>query len=192
MKYNQNAFFASWVWNECNLVIQDPRFRYSCLVSIFGVIFNLNQACLKLWHCPFGCFVNCNLQWNANLFWNAKTTEQVLNSRGLFLESPETFRVRHNSLCIFKRKASRGTYLYSLYNIWEDQLYTINRSEFCEWLFGPEKFSGLSRNGPEESSRSRYESESSISTFSFFATENSLFLLQPSWHQRGGAPTRGD
>ena len=76
---------------------------------------------------------------------------------GLFLESPETFRAHfgwHNSLCIFKMKASRGTKLcsyfdfYSLYNIWKDQLYRISRPEFYEWLFGPEKFSGLSRNWP--------------------------------------------
>ena len=76
---------------------------------------------------------------------------------GLFHESPETFRAHfgwHNSLCIFKTKASRGTrlcsyyYFYSLYNIWKDQLYRISLSEFYEWLFWPENFSGLSRNGP--------------------------------------------
>ena len=32
----------------------------------------------------------------------------------------------------------------------KDQLYRISRSQFYEWLFGPEKFSGLSRNGPQE------------------------------------------
>ena len=78
-------------------------------------------------------------------------------SRSLFLESPETFRAHfgwHNFLCIFKTKASRGTklhsyfYFYSQYNIWKDQLYRTSRSYFYEWLFGPEKFSGLSRNGP--------------------------------------------
>ena len=57
-------------------------------------------------------------------------------------------------LCIFKTKASRGTKLcsyfdfYSLYNIWTDQLFRLSRSEFHEWIFGPEKFSGRSRNGP--------------------------------------------
>ena len=80
-----------------------------------------------------------------------------IQARGLFLESPETFRAYfgwYNSLCIFKPKASWGTklcsyfYFYSLYNIWKDQLHRICRSEFYEWLFGPEKFSGLSRNGP--------------------------------------------
>ena len=75
-----------------------------------------------------------------------------------FLGSPETFRAYfgwHNSLCIFTTKASRGTKLckvflnfYSLYNMWTDQLYRVSRSEFHEWLFGPEKFSGFSRNGP--------------------------------------------
>ena len=77
-------------------------------------------------------------------------------SRGPFLESPETFRDHfgwHNSLCIFKTKASRSTKLcsyfnfYSLHNIWKDQLNRISGSDFYEWLFGPEKFSGLSRNG---------------------------------------------
>ena len=75
-----------------------------------------------------------------------------------FLESPETFRTHfewHNSLCIFKTKASRGTKLcdylnfYSLYNIWKYQLLRISESECCEWIFGSEKFSGLSRNGPQ-------------------------------------------
>ena len=79
---------------------------------------------------------------------------------GPFLESPETFRAHfgwHNSLCIFKTKASESTKLcscfnfYSLYSIWKDQLYGISGSEFYEWLFGPEKFSGLSRNGPQAS-----------------------------------------
>ena len=77
---------------------------------------------------------------------------------GLFLESPETFRAYfgwHNSLCIFKTKAFRGTKLCSyfcfssLYNIWKDQLYRISRSYFYKCLFGLEKFSGLSRNGPQ-------------------------------------------
>ena len=74
-----------------------------------------------------------------------------------FLESPETFRVHfgcHNSPCIFKTKASGGPNLgsyfnfYSLNKIGKEQLYRISEFEFYEWLFGPEKFSGLSRNGP--------------------------------------------
>ena len=78
--------------------------------------------------------------------------------RGPFLESSETFRTYfglHNSLCIFKTKASRGTKpciyfnFYSLYNIWKDRLHRISGSQFYEWLFGPGKFSGFSRNGPQ-------------------------------------------
>ena len=38
-------------------------------------------------------------------------------------------------------------YYFSLCNIWKEQLCRISRSEFYEWLFRPEKFSGLSRNG---------------------------------------------
>jgi len=76
---------------------------------------------------------------------------------GPFLESPETFRALfgwHNSLCILKTKASRGTELciyykiYSFYNVWKDQLYRISGSDFYKWLFGPEKFLGLLKNGP--------------------------------------------
>ena len=63
---------------------------------------------------------------------------------GPFLESPETFRAHfgwHNSLCIFKEKASRGTKVciyfnfYSLYKIWKERLYRISGSQFYEWLF---------------------------------------------------------
>ena len=85
----------------------------------------------------------------------------VFRPWGPFLESPETFRAHfgwHNSLCIFKAKASRDTNLcsyfnfYSLHNIWKDQLYGIRGSQLYEWLFGPKKFSGLSRNGPQATS----------------------------------------
>ena len=80
--------------------------------------------------------------------------------RGSFLESPKTFRANfgwHNSLCIFKTKASRGRrlwsnfyfYFYSLYKIWKDQLYRISESELYKWLLGPVKFSGFSRNVPQ-------------------------------------------
>ena len=60
----------------------------------------------------------------------------------------------HNSRCFFKAKASQGTKrcsyfnFYSLYNILKDHLYRISGSQSYEWLFRPEKFSGLSRNGP--------------------------------------------
>ena len=77
---------------------------------------------------------------------------------GPFLESPETLRAHfglHISICIFKAKGvSRHETLqffytsYSLYNLWKGQLYRISGSQFYQWLFGPEKFSGLSRNGP--------------------------------------------
>ena len=73
-----------------------------------------------------------------------------------FAKVPTLFgRISGDSfLCIFKAKASRstrlGTYFnfYSLYNIWKDQPYRISAGQFYEWLFGPEKSSGLSRNGP--------------------------------------------
>ena len=83
------------------------------------------------------------------------------NQEGSFLESPETFRAHfewHDSLSIFKPKASRGTKLYSyfnfysFYNISKDQLYRISGSEFQKWLFGHETLSRLSRNGPQKRS----------------------------------------
>ena len=72
-------------------------------------------------------------------------------SGACFSNVPKLFRW-HKSLCIFKMKVSRVTkicsYLsvYSLYNIWKDQLYRISGSEFYEWVFRPVKFSGLLRN----------------------------------------------
>jgi len=60
---------------------------------------------------------------------------------------PSAFRM-------FKAKAPRGTKLcsyfnfYPLFSIRKDQLYRISGSQFYEWLFAPEKFLGLSRNGP--------------------------------------------
>ena len=37
---------------------------------------------------------------------------------------------------------------HSLTTYQKKQLYRISGSEFYEWLVGPEKFAGLSRNGP--------------------------------------------
>ena len=84
----------------------------------------------------------------------------ILLSCDPFLESPETFRTHfgwHDSLCVFKTKASPGTKLcsyfnfYYLYNRSKDQLNRISEPQLYEWLLGPEKFSGLSRNGFQES-----------------------------------------
>ena len=87
-----------------------------------------------LWNLPFG---------------------RTFDKLGPVSQSPETFRAHfgwYNSLCIFKTKASRITKPYSFFNFrplcntWKDQLYRISRSEFYEWVFWPEKSSGLSRN----------------------------------------------
>ena len=62
--------------------------------------------------------------------------------------------LRDNSLCVFKTKVSRDTKLcsyfcfYSPYNTWKDQLYRISKSEFYEWLFGPENSSGFRGTAP--------------------------------------------
>ena len=59
-----------------------------------------------------------------------------------------------NSLCIFKKMPSQGTKLgsyfncHSLCNISEDQPNGISGSRCYEWFCGPDKFSGLARNGP--------------------------------------------
>ena len=91
---------------------------------------------------------------------NASNGRKTSRSRVPFLQIPETFRTHfewHNSLFVFKTKASRSTKLcsyfnfYSLYNIWKDQLYRVSWLEFYEWLFGHVKFSGLSRKGPQVS-----------------------------------------
>ena len=94
-----------------------------------------------------------------------------LQSWGPFLESPETFRAHfgwHNSLCIFKTIASRGTKLgsyfnfHSLYNISKDQPNEISVSRCYEWFFGSDKFSGLLKNGPRDIGASFWRNPTSI------------------------------
>ena len=113
-----------------------------------------------------------------------------------FLESPETFRVHfgwHNSPCIFKTKASRdtnlGSYLnfYSLNKIGKEQLYRISGSGFYEWLFGPKKFSGLSRNGPLNGTRTMTSALSVqltkyLNAKQVLITAKSPMYLKPSAH----------
>ena len=74
---------------------------------------------------------------------------------GLFLKSPETFRACfgcHNSLYIFATPRFQAIKLRNplsfsyIKNMLKDQLLKISRLQFDDWLFGPEKFSGLSRN----------------------------------------------
>ena len=61
-----------------------------CLVSLFGGDFHFKPGFVKLWHCPFGCFVNCNVQWNTNLSRNTKTTEQGPVSRKSLRTGPKS------------------------------------------------------------------------------------------------------
>ena len=49
-------------------------------------------------------------------------------------------------IIIINNNNNTGFLSYSLYNIWKDPLYRMSGSEFYEWLFGPDTFSGLSRN----------------------------------------------
>ena len=93
----------------------------------------------------------------SSCYWSNVSVCKILGTRRPFPESPETFRAHfgsHNSLCIFKAKESRGRKLcsyfnlYSFYNLWKEQFNRVSVSQFCEWLFGPQKFSGLSRNRP--------------------------------------------
>ena len=74
-----------------------------------------------------------------------------------FLETPETFRAYfgcHNFLRILKTKTFQGIKfcnkfaLSYLEIIVKGQLFRISGSQFLKWLFGPEKFTGLSGNGP--------------------------------------------
>ena len=75
---------------------------------------------------------------------------------GLFLKSPETLRAIfgcHNSLCISRTERISVIKLHShfsfchLENMLKDRLSKTSGWHFYKWLFGPEKFSGLSRNG---------------------------------------------
>ena len=85
------------------------------------------------------CFCRSSVAANRDL--RISIGPEFLDAWGPFLESPETFRAHfglHNSLYIFKAKASRGTKLcinfnfYSLYSIWKDRLSRTSGSQFYE------------------------------------------------------------
>ena len=98
--------------------------------------------------------ISCILDFGKSREVSLKVQTQIPGTR--FSKSPETYRARfgwHNSLCIFKTKASRGTklcsffQLFSFYNIWKYQLCGISGSEFYEWLVRPEKFRDVRETG---------------------------------------------
>ena len=81
------------------------------------------------------------------------------------LQTPETFQGPfqayfgcHNFLRVPKRKTFPGMKLGNkfalsyLENIVKGQLFRISGSQILRWFFGPEMFTGLSRNGAHESS----------------------------------------
>ena len=79
-------------------------------------------------------------------------------SSGPFLESPETVRAifrGHNSLFISRTEGISVVKLHSqfafcyLENMLKDQPSKKRSWQFLKWLFGPEKFSGLSKDGPQ-------------------------------------------
>ena len=71
------------------------------------------------------------------------------------------------------------------YNIWKDQLHRISGSECYECLFGPETFSGLSRNGPLVDKRKEDFTQVGFDTSTpwwlYQIMFSSLFLLMLSW-----------
>ena len=69
-----------------------------------------------------------------------------------------TFRAHlgcHNFLRIFKKKYVSRHEIFNKFAlsyleiIVKDRLFRITGSQFLKWFFGPEKFTGLSRNGPQ-------------------------------------------
>ena len=81
-----------------------------------------------------------------------------MRPRRAFLETPETFRAHfgcHNFLRISKTKTFLGMKFCNKFSLWDleiivkDQLFRLSGSQFLKCLFGPEKFTGLSRNGPQ-------------------------------------------
>jgi len=74
-----------------------------------------------------------------------------------FLESPETFRAHSGGIILFasskrKRLEVRNFAVILIFipftTYHKKLLYRISGSQLYEWLFGPDTFSGLLRNGP--------------------------------------------
>ena len=89
----------------------------------------------------------CNIQY---LFSNSKSSVLKVLLKIIIiiiLFGPSKWRrLDARNLQLFSMRNHTGFLFYSLYNIWKGPLYRMSRSEFDEWLFGPDTFSGLSRN----------------------------------------------
>ena len=81
-----------------------------------------------------------------------------VDTRGPFLESPETLRAIfrcHNSPCISRTERIRVVNFHSqfafcyLENMLKERLSRTSGWQVHKWLFWPERFPGLSRNGPK-------------------------------------------
>jgi len=85
--------------------------------------------------------------------WADKSVDVPCRTGARFSKAPKLFgrNSGDNSLSIFKAKVSRGTklcshFIFIPFTIWKEKLYRLSGSQFHEWLFGLDIFSGLSRN----------------------------------------------
>ena len=83
---------------------------------------------------------------------------------GLFLKSPETFRANSGATIPLKSSQRRGSYKPSHFAILlvfltlkrvKRSAFQTSGLQFYNWLVEPEKFSGLSRNRPLDSDKSK-------------------------------------
>ena len=88
---------------------------------------------------------------------NLGVTENPRGRVACFSKVPKVFRAYfgcHNSLYIFATPRFQATKLRNtlsfsyIKNMLKDQLFKMSRLQLDDWLFGPEKFSGLSKNRP--------------------------------------------
>ena len=98
-------------------------------------------------------------QWKANkVYCNSLSMHELMGTGACFSKVPRFFGRISGDIILFISSKLRCLearnfaviFIFIPFTtiIWKDQLYRISWSEFYEWFFWPEKFSGLSRNRP--------------------------------------------
>jgi len=118
----------------------------------------ISQVYLSFWRIKqLGVFL-LPIGWDASPLQGGERRGNNDSSRARFLESPETFRAHfgwHNSLCVFKTKASWGTKLCSYFNFYSLYKY-YEKVSFTEWagrsftngFSGPKSLQDFREMGP--------------------------------------------
>ena len=142
--------------NFCFVIFTQDQFIGTKEVSYSYSTDNFINSYLVLWNLPSRSLIKpfpSNHQ--SHFYWLAGAARGLSHSSivawGLFLESPETFRAHfgwHNSLCIFKTKATLQLFLFLFPLQHMKRPASQNMQSFTNGFSGPKSFRDFRETGP--------------------------------------------